>query len=597
MRRLYIITADLSSASRGGEGGALKSKKGIFQTMGKGNRTRNDQYESAYEMSGSGAAVKAKTGPKKDKTATFVLIAIVALLALSLVLVIFSGSGVKDRNTMIVSSENFEVNGAMLPYFENLAYSNTFNQYFNLYYMYLYPNDVNSAYNAAVSQMSGLTLDDFFDSALTTAKELLVLCEAARAEGMTLGDEENAIIEEALASFDGNFKVLGDGIKRGDVLDALELEALAGMYYDKYHEEKTAAVTKEDIDKYIEDNKADFYQADYLKFTVSLEAEDYEDDADGFADAKELADKYLALMAAAKTEKAFREQVLRYIVDRDFDTQITKLVSAANKPADAVLATEKSNMLAELIKVLLDEETLPELATDATALEKELRKVLEALMSTCTTALDALEGQQAYVEEPEEDDDITPWLIKENATVGTTKTDDASDEDVYSKTVYMLTKALYIYDEETVNVGHILAEANKSSATEAELAAAKKEAEDILASFLAGEKTKDAFEALGEEKTDDSNVFYDNVAQGDMVTEFNDWIFDEARKEGDTAVVQTDYGFHVMYFVGQGENTSITAATEGIVDDLYTEFIKAGAESLKVNQKVVDKLSTATTAE
>jgi hypothetical protein len=35
-----------------------------------------------------------------------------------------------------------------------------------------------------------------------------------------------------------------------------------------------------------------------------------------------------------------------------------------------------------------------------------------------------------------------------------------------------------------------------------------------------------------------------------MVTEFEDWCFNPARKTGDTGIVQTDFGFHVMYYVG-----------------------------------------------
>ena len=39
-----------------------------------------------------------------------------------------------------------------------------------------------------------------------------------------------------------------------------------------------------------------------------------------------------------------------------------------------------------------------------------------------------------------------------------------------------------------------------------------------------------------------------------MVTEFNDWCFDPARKTGDTGIVYNEgsyTGYHVMYFVGQ----------------------------------------------
>jgi len=34
-----------------------------------------------------------------------------------------------------------------------------------------------------------------------------------------------------------------------------------------------------------------------------------------------------------------------------------------------------------------------------------------------------------------------------------------------------------------------------------------------------------------------------------MVTAFNDWCFDPARQTGDTDVVKTEYGYHVMYYV------------------------------------------------
>ena len=40
-----------------------------------------------------------------------------------------------------------------------------------------------------------------------------------------------------------------------------------------------------------------------------------------------------------------------------------------------------------------------------------------------------------------------------------------------------------------------------------------------------------------------------------MVKAFEDWCFDEARTAGDTGIVQTEYGFHVMYFVGDSETT------------------------------------------
>ena len=36
-----------------------------------------------------------------------------------------------------------------------------------------------------------------------------------------------------------------------------------------------------------------------------------------------------------------------------------------------------------------------------------------------------------------------------------------------------------------------------------------------------------------------------------MVTNFNDWCFDASRKTGDTDIVESSYGYHIMYFVGE----------------------------------------------
>ena len=39
-----------------------------------------------------------------------------------------------------------------------------------------------------------------------------------------------------------------------------------------------------------------------------------------------------------------------------------------------------------------------------------------------------------------------------------------------------------------------------------------------------------------------------------MVEEFNDWCFDKSRKAGDTAIIKTSYGYHIMYYVGATDN-------------------------------------------
>lgn len=70
-----------------------------------------------------------------------------------------------------------------------------------------------------------------------------------------------------------------------------------------------------------------------------------------------------------------------------------------------------------------------------------------------------------------------------------------------------------------------------------------------------GAKVSD-FEKLVKEYSKDpgSNTnggLYENVEDGQMVEEFNDWLFDEDRTPGDHGIVETTYGWHIMYYEGE----------------------------------------------
>ena len=120
-----------------------------------------------------------------------------------------------------------------------------------------------------------------------------------------------------------------------------------------------------------------------------------------------------------------------------------------------------------------------------------------------------------------------------------------------------------------VNVRHILVsfeggttdpETGVTTYSEEWKAKAKTSAEEILAAFNAGDKTEESFAALATEKTTDpgskeTGGLYEDVYPGQMVSAFNDWCFDAARKTGDTGIVETEYGYHVMYFVSTSDTT------------------------------------------
>lgn len=111
-------------------------------------------------------------------------------------------------------------------------------------------------------------------------------------------------------------------------------------------------------------------------------------------------------------------------------------------------------------------------------------------------------------------------------------------------------------DKPVVNVRHILIEPADAS-VEADWAAAEKTAQDVLAAYLAGDRTESSFGELAKEHSADGTKelggLYENVYPGQTVQAFEDWCFDAARKPADTGIVKTEYGYHIMYFISQGE--------------------------------------------
>ena len=94
--------------------------------------------------------------------------------------------------------------------------------------------------------------------------------------------------------------------------------------------------------------------------------------------------------------------------------------------------------------------------------------------------------------------------------------------------------------------------------SDTEKAAAKLEAEKLLEEFKGGKMTELDFIAMAKKHSDDTGSkeeggLYEDIYPGQMVTEFEEWCYDESRKAGDYGLVQTSYGWHIMYYVGESE--------------------------------------------
>ena len=72
---------------------------------------------------------------------------------------------------------------------------------------------------------------------------------------------------------------------------------------------------------------------------------------------------------------------------------------------------------------------------------------------------------------------------------------------------------------------------------------------------------------------------------GQMVTEFNDWCFDESRQPGDTGIVKTSYGYHIMYFSSTGEHAYwYVRAEEDYLNELSVSVLQEVAAKFEVTE-------------
>ena len=142
----------------------------------------------------------------------------------------------------------------------------------------------------------------------------------------------------------------------------------------------------------------------------------------------------------------------------------------------------------------------------------------------------------------------------------------------YTVTVYLVLGEAERDETITKNAGHILFKTDTYGSAEEALEAAQK----VLSEYNTGDRTKESFEELANKNTEDSGVFYDNIKKGDMVESFENWIYDEARKVGDVDIVETEYGQHIMYFVGDGEAAWYVDCFNNLfnklAEDKYEEF-------------------------
>ena len=129
--------------------------------------------------------------------------------------------------------------------------------------------------------------------------------------------------------------------------------------------------------------------------------------------------------------------------------------------------------------------------------------------------------------------------------------------------------------------------------SDAEWETCRQEAQKILDQWKSEGATEELFAQYAAMYTEDpgsmsTGGLYSDIFVGQMVEPFETWCFDESRQYGDTGLVQTNYGYHIMYFVDSQE-VWIANVSDAIVYERSLKLVNEAAEKwpIDVNYKKI----------
>ena len=100
----------------------------------------------------------------------------------------------------------------------------------------------------------------------------------------------------------------------------------------------------------------------------------------------------------------------------------------------------------------------------------------------------------------------------------------------------------------------------------------QEKAESLLADWKNDRKSSEAtFADLAHKNSDDpgsnkNGGLYSGIAPGQLMEALDAWCFDESRQAGDTTIIRTAYGIHILYFSGSCDNGYAAAEADCITE-------------------------------
>ncbi len=204
---------------------------------------------------------------------------------------------------------------------------------------------------------------------------------------------------------------------------------------------------------------------------------------------------------------------------------------------------------------------------------------IEAAMSLAKTqaeekqAVVAKEGEEyVNVQYSAANYHLTDWLFDSERKEG----DTTVIEDTVSHCYYVVSfDGRYLDQTPTVTMRAIITQ--------------KGNAQSILDEWAAGEATEDSFAALADQYNNPLTTaleggLVDGLEEGTLTAELSDWLFDEARVYGDTAVItpEGDSNTYILYYAGTGDPSWKMSIRQTLLSQTMDEYVSGLQEGLEV---------------
>lgn len=449
---------------------------------------------------------------KEEKRSNILYASIAVIFVVVAATALIWNSGIIQRNATAAVVNGEKYSASQVQYYYGSVYQNFINS--NYYYLSYLGLDTSKSMKDQTCTMddSGKSWFDYFSQqALLQMSHIHALADKAEAAGLTWNDEMQANYDSTMA----------------------QLEASTLSY-------NQAQNTNLSVKDYIQAMYGNLVTESVLQkeMKVAIQAQAY---ATGYADSLDYTEDQLEA-AYAEDPKTYDRADYEYIRVKGTAPSTTDANGNTVEATDAEKAQAKA---------------------DAKALAEDIYASLRSGAELSTLA----DGDKAIYTDGSHgsysSSTLLDWVFDDARRSGDSEL--LFDESTTSYYVVVFHDR-YRDEYNTVNVRHILIQpesGEKAAGDEgyeeetAQLKAdAKVRADDVLAQWKAGAATEDTFAQLAQENSADPGSaadggLYTQVYQGEMVQPFNDWCFDKARRTGDTGVVETSYGYHVMYFVGK----------------------------------------------